>query len=214
MRPFMNIPSFQYVKALILAPIRPKPLIQLFVEIDLYNKNGKRTKHIKKECHSYVRQLIDMIDGFMSNSGVNCKDTGGTNRTNYYQYNSMIATAAAGDNSYGIIVGIGNTAVTISDYVLDTTAGNIIAHGNAATQLSYGSVSVGAVAIVGSTAKFTIARTLTNNSGADITVNEVCLTGYSSGGAGYKYMFERTLLTFTVANGTSGTVTYTISVTV
>jgi dUTPase len=60
-----------------------------------------------------------------------------------------------------------------------------------------------------------MARTFTNNSGADITVNEVGLIvkDYYGTTVGY-FMIEHSALTFTVANGTSGTVTYTISATV
>jgi hypothetical protein len=161
----------------------------------LRDKNGKILKTIRKKCHSYVRAMIDLLQYSMSDVAV-------------YNYFSVIA--AAGDNSYGIQVGTGTATVTILDAHLQT----LIANGNAATQLSYGSVSVGAVAIVGSTAKFTIARTLTNNSGADITVNETGLMVNVSIGGPVKNLVEHTLLTFTITNGVSGTVTYTISVTV
>jgi hypothetical protein len=162
--------------------------------IVLRDKNGKVIKTIHKKCKSYVRAMIDSLYANMN-----------TNTTQDY----WVVTDTANDNSYGIQVGTGIAAVTITDSHLQT----LIANGNAGGQLSYGSVSCGAVAIVGSTAKFTIARTLTNNSGADITVNEVGLM-CMNGGTTTKYFVEHTLLTFTIANGTSGTVTYTISVTV
>jgi hypothetical protein len=182
----------------------------LDVKIELRDKNGKVTKVIKRRCHSYTRQMIDLLLGSMLGSGAtSCKDTAGASHTDWSGYDTFSSGAAAADNTIGIQVGTGTNAVTISDFVLQT----LIANGNAATQLSYGSVSIGAVAIVGSTAKFTIARTLTNNSGADITVNEVGLVSQVIS-RNYKNLIERTLLTFTVANTTSGTVTYSISVTV
>ena len=180
---------------------------------------GKKSVSVK--CNSYVRQLIDILYGSMagstaestkdtSNAAQNMIDGGG-----WYYMNSalnvsqLLVTAGVGDTTYGIQVGTAGGAITINDYHLNT----LILNGNSATQLEYGSVSVGGVAIVGSTAQFTIARTMTNNSGADITVNEVGLVVKPYSRAIY-FLVEHSLLTFTVTNGTSGTVTYTISVSV
>ena len=187
--------------------------IQMSVKVELRDKNGKITKTIEKPCHSYVRQLIDLLDIFFKNDvGQVIKDTSGTNRnlsTISWGFEGFKTDAGATVDDFGILVGTSPSPITISDFKL----WELILHGDSANKLNYGATSVGVVAIVGSTAKFTIARTLTNNSGADITTEEVCLVVDTSGNH-YWIMLERTLLSFTVANGTSGTVTYTISVTV
>jgi hypothetical protein len=194
--------------------------IKVMAKVELKDKNGKVTKTLTKECKSYVRQLIDILHNCMAyDNTANIKDTGAVSRaigcglggTNGAIDDVLCVNSAAGDSTCGIQVGTGVIAVTISDYYLPS----LITHGDTATHLNYGALSVGSVAIVGSTAKFTIARTFTNNSGADIDVKEVALiTKSAAPGDSFKFMLEHTLLNFTIANGTSGTVTYTISVTV
>jgi hypothetical protein len=171
--------------------------------VDIFDANGKKVRSLKKaKTNSYVRQMIDILASYMSNTGLSKKDITGTTRTTYH----LILNGGSGDASMGVVVGTGTTAVTISDYKLES----IIANGTGSGQLQYGTTSFSEVAITGSTAKFTIARTFTNNSGASINVHEVGLYTKST----YVYCLERTLLDFTIENGQSGTVTYTISVTV
>jgi hypothetical protein len=167
--------------------------LNIDAKIELRDKNGKRVKTIRKTLKSYVRGIIDQL---YANAVL---DT----------YTRFCMQSSAGDSLFGVQVGIGETAVTISDSALET----LILHGDTSGKLNYGSTSIGSVAIVGSTAKFTIARTLTNNSGADINVKEVGLRIKDTYTDTYVFI-ERTLLPFTIVNGTSGTVTYTISVTV
>jgi hypothetical protein len=181
------------------------------VQVKIKDKNGKVVFVKEKLCKSYVRQIIDILNCAMGNTTVSTKNTSGGQSNEAVGSYFLRVTAAANDSTYGVQVGKGangsSAAVTISDFVLQS----LIAHGNTSGLLSYGAVSVGSVAIVGSTAKFTIARTFTNNSGADITPQEV---GLVVSDAINKFLIERSLLQFTIANGQSGTVTYTISVTV
>lgn len=191
---------------------------QIHINVELRDKNGKLIKKTKKKLsNSYVQQFIDIIQICMSYVAGTVTDTGGVARA----YNTAAPNLAqphlnvvggVGVVLYGIIVGIGTDAVTISDFKLQSP----IAHGNNPTQLSYGSTSVGALATVDTTRQFTVARTFTNNSGSDITVQEVGLYCWFRDvpNADRYAMLERTLLEFVIANGTSGTVTYTISVTV
>jgi hypothetical protein len=179
------------------------------VKIELRDKNGKVVKTLKKRCHSYVRQMIDVLHDEMGYAfAADIKDTGATSRTLSGSEDPFSLAANAGIDAHGIQVGTDTTAVAIDQYHLIAQ----ILEGSTSGKLTHGSTSVGAVALVGSTAKFTISRTFTNNSGADIIVNEVALT-ISTSVTGWRVMIERSLLTFTISNGTSGTVTYTISVT-
>jgi len=188
------------------------------VQVEIKDKNGKVIKRSQKKlCRSYLRQLIDFLQAINSTTAGSIKDTSGNAKTFAFLASGwadrlMSAIAPSTNTLYGILVGTGASPVNVSDFAMQT----LIAHGDTSTKLNYGAVSVGAVAIVGSTAKFTIARTLTNNSGADINVTEIGLVEACSGYAQsiFYAMIEHTLLSFTVVNGTSGTVTYTISVTV
>ena len=182
--------------------------LKTFLTIELKDKNGKVLKTIRKECKSYVRQMIDALRIQMCEVISDLKDTSGITRSMPASGTTYWELAAAANSLFGIQVGTGTNAVTISDYALQT----LVAQGNGSGQLDYGAMSIGTIVIVGSTAKFTLSRTFTNNSGADITVQEVGLV-YKETNYNYYFMIERTLLNFTIANGTSGTVTYTISVT-
>jgi hypothetical protein len=122
--------------------------------------------------------------------------------------------AGAGDDTFGIQVGTGTTAVAIDQYAL---AGKI-AHGAGTGQLQYGAMSVlTPPQTVGNKRQFTAARTFTNLSGADITVNEVGLVVQApdTGGTPHKFLIERTVMATpkVIPNGGSSTWTYTISVT-
>jgi hypothetical protein len=168
-------------------------------------KGDKRV--LVKPAHSFVKQFIAELRVQMAQSPVTQKDVNGNLWDVYADAYAFRVNAGAGIDAFGILVGIGTNPVAIDDYKLQSK----ISHGTGSGQLQYGSVSVGTVAIIGSSAQFTIARTFTNNSGADITVNEVGLVWDWSG----KYfLLDRSLLTFTIPNGESRTVTYTIKVTV
>ena len=180
---------------------------QMYVQVEVKDKNGKIQRIRKRKCSSYVRHMIDQLMvsmGYVNLSGVN---TAGGSVTLAPGADEFRVDGPAGVTTKGIRVGTGTTPVAIGDYALATA----IAEGTGAGQLSHGVTSTIAPTTVGSARQFTIARTFTNNSGASITVNEVALYRYSVTGS---FMFERTLLTFSIANGASATVTYTLSVTV
>ena len=130
-------------------------------------------------------------------------DTGNISRT---ISGYTIMNAIAGDHLYGIVVGTGTNAVTISDYALQTK----IAHGTVAGKLSYGAVVFPAnVTVAGSTCYFDVTRPFTNGSGSSITINEVGI--YAKSSTGFYYCFDRTLSTVTIADGETKTATYRLS---
>lgn len=175
-------------------------------KVVIKDKNGKTIREFEKPCNSYVKQIISALDVVMGGATGYITDTTGTPQSKSYAHEVLLCAAPSGNDGYGIVVGTGETAVEIDDYVLETP----IANGVGAGQLQYGATSFIAVSVVGSTAKFTISRTFTNDSGDNIDVKEVGL--YSA--FTQSFMLERTLLPFTINDGESGTVTYTISCTV
>lgn len=175
-----------------------------------------RTKPIM--CKSYHIAFLDHLAVTMRAWGGNTvaiKDTGGTDRIiNPTGSGVGSVSGNAGIDTLGIVVGTGSDAQAMTgavSYQLKTK----IAHGNLATQLNYGATSIAQPATVGWTRFTTVARTFTNNSGSDITVNEVGMYGMEAvGGTGYYFLFERTLSTKTIANAGSATATYTVGITV
>jgi hypothetical protein len=142
----------------------------------------------------------------MSQSTLTIKDYTGGSRSQGANMSPFSANGASGSVIKGIILGTSDTSPAINDYKI----GTLIAHGTSAGQLEYGTTSFTSVSIVGSAAKFTITRSVTNNSGSAIDVEEVAL--YIAGD--FNYMIEHSLLPFTVDNLLTATVTYTLSVTV
>lgn len=88
----------------------------------------------------------------------------------------------------GIVLGTGNTPVTISDYNLQTR----IVHGSGAGQLDYKAMAWDPFQVVGSTAKFKSKRQFENKSGGTITVKETGLLATDQ--AGYHFLIVRDVL--------------------
>jgi hypothetical protein len=147
-------------------------------------------------------------------------DTGNLARqieiTPNYSLDAAIAfdvLAGAGTVTFGIAVGTGNTAVTITDHVLETP----IAHGTGAGQLQYGAVTFGAPASDATTSQFTITRDFANGSSGTITVKEIALYARCCDQAGTTryFMLARDVITDqAVTNGQTLTVNYRPQVTI
>lgn len=175
--------------------------------INVYDEKGKLVK--RKKANSLVRQFIQLLNVQMAQTNRSIIDVTNSSRTISYNSISLSLVAGAGDANYGVWVGTGTNPVSINDVTLQSK----IAHGTGTGQLVYGATSVGVPVVVGSKAVFYVSRTFTNNSGADITVNEVGLV--ACGGPGpYYFLIDRTLLSVTIPNGESRTFQYEISVVV
>jgi hypothetical protein len=113
--------------------------------------------------------------------------------------------APAGDTSAGILVGTSDTPVSLAQ----TNLLGLIANGTGSGQLSYGATVVEDLTI-DTTYYFRIIRTLTNNSGASITVREIGLFLKPNQ---YSYMLARDVPTspITIPNGSTLTLRYIVS---
>jgi len=184
--------------------------VQMKVSVVVRDPRGRITFERTKACRSYVRAMMDILHAAMSyGSTLLVPDTGNTPRTITAHVNNFRADGGAGVTTHGIRVGTSTQAVAITDYALISP----IAEGAGAGQLQHAATTFVTPVTVGSTRRFTISRTLTNVSGGSITVQEAAI--YCMGSATpYYFCVERSLLSFTIPNGSSATVTYTISVTV
>ena len=171
-----------------------KPNLSVEYEITVRDKNGKVIEHRREESKSLVKNFLLLLNAAFRISTSSVVDTGGTAQNagaRYYWsrwcnaaygtvagYGGWSALAGEGDDTFGIVVGTGNTPVTADDYNLESK----IAHGTDAGQLSYGAVTLyDPVVVDGNTVKQQIIRSFTNNSGTDITVNEIGLIVKTSG---------------------------------
>ena len=119
---------------------------------------------------------------------------------------------ASGQTNLGIVVGTSTTPVSMTDFSL----GSQIPHGIGAGQLLYGSTDVTDLDFLSNMTRFYVTRLFTNNSGADITVNEVGILAhfYNRYGFTFPALIDRTLATFVVPHGSSRNVIYEIRVVV
>jgi len=154
---------------------------------------------------AFIKLLAAQFNPYYSQTII---DTSGVSRTVGEDTITFSCNAAVGNVLMGIRVGTGITAVTIDDNALITP----IAEGGAATQLNHGAMSFSGVTVDSGNRYFSMQRTLANNSGGDITIEEVAL--YVRGApAVYYFMVDRTLSTYIISNTFSADVTYKFNIT-
>ena len=186
---------------------------QLYYTVEVRDREGKLLKREKRKSRSYIKQWNELVCVQCRQDTVTIKDTGGTNRTITKQAFNLVMAAAATVVTYGIRVGRGSTAVTISDYALETPC----AQGTGANAFEHQACTVTAPSVVGSSSSFPVKRICYNNSGATITVTEVGIyVGGHDGTSAYGFLGIRDVLVSSVdvPDGGGITVTYTIKVTV
>lgn len=187
--------------------------LRIDIGVIVRDKNGNIVEERSQEAKSWLTAFNDWLYVRFKYSGANSdittKDTGGVDRA--LRSSAVVVISGAGDSSVGIVVGTGSTPVLVTQYALATQ----ISHGTGAGQLSYGSTGYTDPATVGSSTSFKISRQFANSSGGGIVIQEVGLYGQINfgGGAYYNFALDRTLLTVSVADGGSVTITYTITVT-
>jgi hypothetical protein len=176
--------------------------------IHVEDELGRRI--LSKKANTLVRGFYDILYGrFTTRTTV--LDTFEITTFQYVNALDYSVGAESGDTYYGIVVGTSTSPVSMMNFRL----GSLIEHGVGPGQLRYGSVGLTPIEIIGNMIRFQINRLLTNNSGADITVNEVGLVGLK--GALFSprgVLLDRTLATFTVPNGSSRNVIYELRVVV
>ena len=200
-------------------------------------KNGViRKKYRKKICNSFVKQFVELLQvQFSYSSEQTITDTSNNNiqfnndpppywinppflrwdetMNNIYR---VSLAAVSTDINYGSVVGSGLTTVDINDYKLETQ----ITHGVGAGQLQYSEVVFGAPTTISSGTSFVVTRIFTNNSGNDVTINEIGLIvgiqpQYS--GTFYYVLIARDNIVSSppvLVNGESLTLNYTLTTTI
>ena len=174
------------------------------------DREGRVLRRIEAPSRSFVEQWNKVINVQAKQTASTIKDTGGVDRSVAAHGNNLRIHAAAAVILYGIRVGKGSTAVTISDYQLETP----LAEGVGVDQLTHLAMVYTEPSVAGSDRSFTITRNMLNNTGATISgVRE--LGAYMRIGNYYGLAFRDVLPSAVyVPHGGSITVTYTIKVTV
>jgi len=181
---------------------------KIYIDVKVTDKDGKIHKHRRVRCHSFVRQMMDVMACQMGQDTRSTKDYLAASINCTPQTTAFDVSSISGASLFGILLGSGQTPVDISDYKMEGLFSNGTGGGNT---LMYGACCTGKVAIVGSTATFVIDRTFVNHSGGTVDVHEIGLYNYYNS----KYfLLERTLHDISIADGAYVNVTYTITITV
>jgi hypothetical protein len=175
------------------------------------DSSGRVTSCSTNPSHSYLIGFLQLLYTPLSQTSVTFKDINGLTKTGSTRSTNFQMDGAAGNTNLGIVAGTGTTAVAQTDYHLQT----LIAQGSGSGQLSYGSETFTQAQTVGSTTSFTTSRTLANNSGASITINEIGIYAYFySGGSCYICIIRDVLASGqTIESGHNLTITYTFATT-
>ena len=192
-----------------------KPQLSTIVELKIDNKLKKRfygkslTATFLQYMYSNFAQastnFVASTSPFSDNT--NIKATSGINYNVFDRVWTL--NAPINNSSWGIMLGIGTTPPTPSDYKLET----LINSGTAGGQLNfYQQTAVQGVVVSGSVSSFVLQRVAVNNSGADITINEV---GIGINEAGIIALIFRDIISggLLVPNTSTVTITITFSIT-
>ena len=143
------------------------------LELTVRKKDGTIREQRVRKAESFVRQFLDllMMQAAMTNemSWHEIRDVGNILRAIAFSGLTFATNGAANDDTYGVMVGTGNTAPTINDHALETK----IDDGVAAGEMQYGGVTYGLPTASATESHFTITRDFSNASGGDITVEEI-----------------------------------------
>lgn len=163
------------------------------------------------KSESYVQQFLQLMFimcGNVFNGLANVRDTSNVLRTARNPRKSaggiFNCSAGAATVTHGIIIGTGNTAPVITNYVIET----IIPHAT----MNYSAMTFGTHAADATTSQITLTRNFTNVSGVGVTVNEVALyvMGESTDDTTRYFMVIRDVIAggILVPNGQTLTVNY------
>jgi len=145
------------------------------LEWQITRPDGTLREHRVKKSESYVRQFIDLL--MVQMMAVSemlpafIRDVNNVVREVAVSSLNFQSTAAANDDSYGSVVGTGNTPPTIDDFALPTK----VANGVGAGQLQYGGVTFGLPTSNLTISHFTVTRNFANASGNPIAIYEIGL---------------------------------------
>jgi len=197
-------------------------MLQAEISIEKYNRKGQLLEKIKQKSRSFLKQFIQLIEVQTNQTSKTITDIVGTNRSVGVTDINLFCVPGGGNGyvdpsqrnvqveNVGIVVGSGTTAVTPTDTKLETK----IAHGTGSGQLVYLGCGLKPVAISGSDAYVDLVRFFENQSGGNVTINEV---GIYAIGASQQWGFCicRDVLSssITVADGQLLKVRYRIKVT-
>lgn len=175
----------------------------LQAQIRVRTKRGKILSEGEwKPCNSFVIQFLELLYRHISQGSAGggilaVTDVANAEKSRDESSTSFDLDIAAGDDSYGIVVGTDNTAEATTQYALIAK----ISHGAAGGELGYSNQSFTAPVVVGANVDLVLSRTFTNNSGGNIIIEEVGI--YIEWDNTDQHMILRDLHNLTINDGDS-----------
>ena len=155
-----------------------------------------------KRANSLLKQFIQILMTQLSSTSQTVTETDGTTTDGAENASNLDCAAAAAATTKGIVIGTGETAVTMTDYKLQTQVITNITHAAVTFATENPDASIWRAAI---------SRGFTNNTGATLSVKEVGLYCNFTGTTIY-VCIDRTLYAVDVPSGVTLTLTYRITI--
>jgi hypothetical protein len=168
-------------------------------------KDGKIRKRYKwKRANSLIKAFAQGLKIGMGQAAETVKDVTGTDRTVGANAANLSVNAVSGVSSWGMVIGSDATPVSMSDYKLGAQITTNVDHSAVTVSMEYPDAN---------TARVVISRTFTNNTGANVVIQEVGLYA-KLGGTTYNFCIDRSLYSLLLPAGEAVVITYRISVSV
>jgi len=189
--------------------------LEAFIGIKVFDRDGKVIIRRKKRSRSFVRGFNHVLCAQMRSEttpapAIQTRDTSNVNQSIRTANSPFWADAPAGNTLYGIVVGTDSTPVDIEQYALVAKC----THGSGANQLVYQACTCTWLGVAAGAASFTVDRSMLNNSGAPVAVEEIGIYIESAklGAVLIYIMGMRDLYSLAIPDGGGITVTYTIGI--
>jgi hypothetical protein len=141
---------------------------ELWYSVVVRDRHGKIVSRERRKSKSFLKQWNQLVYVQFSQASISITDTDGVARNMVAHSVSFQMNGPAGNLDFGLVVGTGETAVTINDYSLEA----LIAEGAGVGQLNYNACDVAAYVVSAPNCSFIVSRAAINNSGVLITVKE------------------------------------------
>lgn len=189
--------------------------LNAYVTMKVYNEYGDVIQEVNKQAESFTRYWLDLLQLQLGEAGAGSGQiynvsgvSSAYGASNNNQFNFL---ALESQDTYGIQIGFSGIAATISDNALASK----IRTGQTSGRVYYGAVSVSDVVMDAPSCYTQITRTFLNQGGGNISVNEVNLAAFGNGTAPtITQVLRDAIPTVVLLSGLTGSVTYTIRVTV
>jgi len=187
---------------------------ELWYSAVVRDPNGKVIARERRKSRSFLRQWNDIIRSQVTGATGYIKriDADVVKGIAPEGQNIKMTSAGGIETSQSIVVGSGDTAVTISDYYVET----VIAHGAGAGELNYQAATVNDSVVSAPNCGFVVERAFINDSGGDVTVREMAICVRMKGETYFGYAcIARDVLGApqVIPNGGSLSTAYTLRVT-